>query len=113
MSQDRTIKKIDSAYSPSGHMGQKYLASGKHLAMRLWEEDGEGTEKPETAREYETVGYVLEGSAELHIDNQVIRLEPGVSWVVPQGVKHRYVIDQPFLAVEATSPPARMYGRDT
>lgn len=113
MAEDKTIKKIDSTHSPRGEMGQKYLASGKLLAMRLWDEQGTGEPKPETAREYETIGYVLKGNAELHIDNQVITLEPGISWVVPRGVKHRYVINGPFEAVEATSPPARMYGRDT
>ena len=34
---DTTVKKIDSKHSPKGEMGQKYLASGTSLAMRLWE----------------------------------------------------------------------------
>ena len=33
---DKTIKKIDSSHSPHGEMGQKYLASGVSVAMRLW-----------------------------------------------------------------------------
>ena len=41
-----------------------YLASGESLSMRLWEEHpGEPAEA--TAREYETVGYVIKGRAEL------------------------------------------------
>ena len=51
---DTTIKKVSSAHSPRGEMGQKYLASGKTLSMRLWEEEP-GEPRPETVRDYETV----------------------------------------------------------
>ena len=34
---DTTVNKIDSTNSPYGEMGQKYLASGVGIAMRLWE----------------------------------------------------------------------------
>lgn len=37
MKADTTIKRIDSNHSPTGEMGQKYLASGEPIAMRLWE----------------------------------------------------------------------------
>jgi quercetin dioxygenase-like cupin family protein len=109
---DTTVTKIDSQHSPRGAMGQKYLASGKKLAMRLWEneEPGEGGEP--TARAYETVGYVVSGRAELHIEGQMVLLEPGNSWVVPEGARHSYKILEPFTAVEATAPPAQAHGRD-
>jgi signal transduction histidine kinase/DNA-binding response OmpR family regulator len=42
-------------------MGQRYLASGVSLAMRMWESEQPGGMKPETAREYETVGVVIGG----------------------------------------------------
>ena len=109
---DTSVKKVDSAYSPKGEMGQKYLASGKSLSMRLWEDEQPGEGKPPTQREYETVGYVIKGRAELHIENQMVLLEPGSSWVVPKGVSHTYKILEPFTAVEATSPPAQVHGRD-
>jgi hypothetical protein len=35
---DTTVKKVSSPYSPSGEMGQKYLASGVRVSMRLWED---------------------------------------------------------------------------
>ena len=46
---DTTVMKVDSRHSPKGQMGQKYLASGVHVAMRLWEkeEPGEGKEAVE------------------------------------------------------------------
>ncbi|MBD2210692.1 cupin domain-containing protein [Nostoc linckia FACHB-104] len=109
---DTSVKKVDSSHSPKGKLGQKYLASGKTVAMRIWENEQPSEEKPPTSREYETVGYVISGRAELHIEGQTILLEPGNSWVVPKGSSHTYKILEPFTAVEATSPPAQVHGRD-
>ena len=36
---DTTVKKVSSATSPKDEMGQIYLTSGKHLAMRLWRDE--------------------------------------------------------------------------
>jgi quercetin dioxygenase-like cupin family protein len=108
---DTTVKKVGSAHSPQGEMGQKYLASGKAVSMRLWEEEP-GDPKPETERRYETVGYVIAGRAELHLEGQTVLLEAGDSWVVPKGARHAYRIMESFTAVEATSPPAHVHGRD-
>ena len=109
---DTTIKKVDAAHSPKGEMGQKYLVSGKRVSMRLWEKLPEEQPKETTARDYETVGYVIEGRAELELEGQVVSLEPGSSWLVPPGAQHRYTIIEPFTAVEATTPPAQTHGRD-
>jgi quercetin dioxygenase-like cupin family protein len=109
---DTTIIKINSHYSPKGEMGQKYLASGKNVAMRLWESEAPSEDKPPTARDYETVGYVIDGRAELHVEGQVVNLEPGDSWIVPKGASHTYRILEPFTAIEATYPPAHVHGRD-
>jgi quercetin dioxygenase-like cupin family protein len=108
---DTSVTKVCSGHSPTGAMGQKYLASGVHVAMRLWEEQP-GKAKPPSRRDYETVGYVISGRAELHIEGQAIRLEPGDSWAVPRGAEHSYTILEPFTAVEATSPPAHAHARD-
>jgi len=108
---DTTVTKIDSSHSPKGTMGQKYLASGVHVAMRLWEQEpGDG--KLERSREYETVGYAIAGRAELHLEGQTVLLNAGDSWVVPRGASHTYKILEPFKAVEATSPPAQAHARD-
>ena len=110
---DTSVKKVDSTTSPTGQLGQKYLASGKFVSMRLWEKEEPTPEpKPPGTREYETVGYVISGKAELHIEGQMILLEPGNSWVVPKGSSHTYKILESFTAVEATSPPAQVHGRD-
>ncbi len=109
---DTTIKKVDSEHSPTGSMGQKYLASGTSIAMRLWEHEKPGEAKRMRSRPYETVGYVISGRAELYFTNQVLQLEPGDSWVVPKDADHMYKILEPFTAVEATHPPAHVGGRD-
>ena len=108
---DTTITKVDGAQSPKGKLGQSYLASGKSVAMRLWDEAESGKEA-NVSREYETVGYVLEGAAELELEGQTIHLKQGDSWVVPKGAKHTYKVQGHFKAVEATHPPAHVHGRD-
>ena len=109
---DTTIIKVDSAHSPSGEMGQKYLASGKNVAMRLWENQEPEDAKEAARRDYETVGYVIRGRAELHLEGQMVLLEKGDSWVVPKDAAHTYKILETFTAVEATYPPAHVHGRD-
>lgn len=109
---DTTVKKVSAEAAPRGEMGQRYLASGIAVSMRLWEERTDEEEGDAVSRDYEMVGYVLGGRAELHVEGQTVILEPGDCWVVPRGVRHDYTILEPFSAVEATSPPARVHGRD-
>ncbi len=109
---DKSVTKVNARFSPRGEMGQKYLASGITLAMRLWEKEAPSDPKDPTSRDYETVGYVVAGRAELHIEGQMVLLEPGDSWVVPRGSSHTYKIVEPFTAVEATHPPAQVHDRD-
>ena len=107
-----TVIKVSSGASPSGELGQKYLASGVGVSMRLWENEQPDESKPPVRRDYETVGYVISGRAELHIEGQMVLLEPGDSWVVPKHSDHTYKILESFTAVEATHPPAQVHGRD-
>ena len=109
---DTTVKKVSSATSPKGETGQVYLTSGKRVAMRLWQEEPPQADKPAARRDYETVGYVIAGRAELTVEGQTLRLEPGDAWLVPAGAEHAYRILEPFTAVEATAPPAQIHGRD-
>jgi hypothetical protein len=39
-------------------------------------------------------------------------LEPGNSWVVPEGAEHSYTILETFSAIEVTHPPYFAHGRD-
>ena len=110
---DSTIKKVEAGSSPQGEMGQKYLVAGKRVSMRLWVEEPGGKLKAPTTRDYETVGYVISGSARLDLEGQTLNLKAGDSWLVPAGAMHQYTIIEPFTAVEATAPPAEVHGRDT
>jgi quercetin dioxygenase-like cupin family protein len=109
---ERNVDKARDERASQGQMGQRCLASGESLSMRLWENEQPGEPKPEAAREYETVGYVLAGRAELHLEGEVVELATGDSWTVPRGATHTYRILEPFTAVEATSPPAEERNRD-
>jgi quercetin dioxygenase-like cupin family protein len=109
---ERNVDKARDERASQGQMGQRYLVSGESLSMRLWENEQPGEPKPEAAREYETVGYVLAGRAELHLEGEVVELATGDSWTVPRGATHTYRILEPFTAVEATSPPAEERNRD-
>ena len=110
---DKSVKKVSSDHSPQGVLGQTYLASGKKMSMRLWQEEpGEAEDKGPHARPYETIGFVIEGKAELHLEGQKVVLEEGDSWVVPEHAEHTYKVIEPFKAVEATAPPARAHARD-
>lgn len=106
---DTTIKKIDSSTSPTGPGGQRYLAAGTRVAMRLWNREEPNEAKESARRSYETVGYVIEGRAELESEGQKVVLGPGDSWMVPADAEHRYTILETFTAVEATSPPAHLH----
>jgi quercetin dioxygenase-like cupin family protein len=117
MRPDTSVTKIDSSHSPRGPHGEKYLASGVRVSMRLWDREPPGV-SPETVRDYEVVGFVIEGKAELELAGaagqslQRVSLGPGDSYVVPRGAPHRYRIIERFTAVEATSPPFQVHGRD-
>lgn len=104
--------KVEAATAAQGPEGQRYLASGRALSMRLWEGEAGGTEKAPVRRDYETVGYVIAGRAELELEGRTVSLEAGSSWVVPKGAAHTYRILEAFTAVEATAPPAEAHGRD-
>ena len=109
---DTTVKKVSSAHSPVGDQGQVYLASGKRVSMRLWRDEEPTQDKPPSKHKYEVVGFVISGRAELVIEGQTVRLEPGDSWVVPADAEHTYRILERFTAVEATAPPAQVHGRE-
>jgi mannose-6-phosphate isomerase-like protein (cupin superfamily) len=109
---DTTVTKVSSADAPTGEQGQVYLASGKRVSMRLWWNEEPTGDKPSAKNDYEVVGFVIAGRAEVVIAGQTVTLEPGDSWLVPAGAEHTYRILEKFTAVEATAPPAELRGRE-
>ncbi len=100
-----SVSNVNASSALQGAQGEKKLAAGHHVALRLWEDEQPSEAKPLSNRPYETVGYVLKGRAELHLEGKITVLEPGTSYLVPQGAAHTYKILEAFTAVEATSPP--------
>jgi quercetin dioxygenase-like cupin family protein len=88
------------------------LTGSKGMNSQLAALTQAGEPKPASRRDYETVGYVIKGRAELHLEGQQVLLNEGDSWIVPKGAEHTYKILEPFTAVEATTPPAEVHGRD-
>ena len=109
---DTSVTKVEASHAPKGAEGQRYLASGRALSMRLWDAIAPSEPLLPVRREYETVGYVVAGRAELTLEGQTVSLQPGSSWIVPKGAEHSYRILEAFTAVEATHPPAEVHDRD-
>ena len=86
--------------------------SKAEMAMRLGEFGFEFNGLLEGADRFRKMVDFIEGTAEFESEGQLITLGQGDSWVVPRGARHRYRIIDEFLAVEATSPPAQVHGRD-
>ena len=76
--------------------------------MWFWQARPTSENEAETyvSQDYEVMGYVISGQAELHVDGKVILLEPGDSWVVPTGALHAYCILKPLTALKTSHPPA-------
>ena len=105
--QTESMKKINAKDAKKGAQGQKALSAGKNLSLRIWENESPSAKVETSVRDYEVVGYVISGKAELQIEGHNLPLHPGDSWTVPQGVKHAYKILEAFTAVEAISPAAK------
>lgn len=105
----KTPQKISSGQSSgSGPAYFRQLASGDQVGMRMWVDEKPGDKESKMhSRNYETVGYVIDGKAKLHCDGETIELSKGDSWFVPANSEHCYEIIDSFTAVEATSPPSK------
>jgi quercetin dioxygenase-like cupin family protein len=95
-----------------GETEQMDLASGARVAMWLWRDLPEGQPSPPKRLRYETAGFVVSGRALLQTGGDLLQLRKGDSWVVPAEVEHACMIQEPFTAIEATSPPASVLARD-
>lgn len=80
---DNMVLKLNARTAPYGVLGQRHLGAGRRVAMRLWEDEPASEATPPSRRDYESVGYVIKGAAELDLEGQTIQLEPGDSWLAP------------------------------
>ena len=98
------IEIIDAEHTRKSKSGERHLAKGRSISMRMWDAEPAGIEKKPMRRPYETVGYVIAGRAEVVIEGEAAMLTPGTSWVVPKGAEHTYEILETFTAIEANAP---------
>ena len=98
-----TISKISTSHAKTGPHGDLLLAGGAHMSMRLWK-DELPQDKAAHRSDYETLGYVISGRAELTIEGTKVTLEPGDSYLVPANAAHTYKIIEKFTALETISP---------
>ncbi len=94
---------VRSTEAHAGVDGEIGLATGAAMSMRLWREEKPHDKAPHRST-YETLGYVIAGSAELTIEGQTASLKAGDSYLVPANAEHTYRITETFTAVECTAP---------
>jgi quercetin dioxygenase-like cupin family protein len=87
----------------SGEQGEKLLARGQQMAMRLWEREAAGIAKPEHVNPYEYVAYVIEGRVEIRIENQRLEAARGDSYCIPANMPYSLKILEEATIVEATT----------
>jgi hypothetical protein len=71
-----------------------------------------GHAEAETAANYENAGYVIAGRAELHIEGQVVDLEPGDSWLCRQALATATKSWKLSQHWRLPPHPAEVHGRD-
>lgn len=108
MMQSFRAYKTSAAEMPEQPMQSKLLLSGQELSMWFWQAMPNTDTEVEAyvSQDYEVMGYIISGRAELHVDGKVISLKPGDSWVVPTGALHNYLILEPLTAIKTCHPPA-------
>ncbi|AWN24106.1 cupin domain-containing protein [Deinococcus irradiatisoli] len=99
--------KLSQSETQHGKYGQHHLIRGERGSLRLWHnEQPSGADEATHSHNYETLGYVISGRAELTVDDQTIMLEAGDSYCVPSGSQHKFRILETLNAIESTTPSA-------
>lgn len=94
-------------HAARGERGEKLLVNGQHMAMRLWEREPAGTQKPEHINPYEYVAYVIEGALRITMNGHSFEVRQGDSYCVPTDTPYTMEILQEATVVEATMPSDR------
>jgi quercetin dioxygenase-like cupin family protein len=104
----RIVKRADAA---TGSRGEKLMAHGEGLALRVWEREPEGETAPEHANDYEYVAYVAAGALRVRIgDDEAEEVRAGDSYVVPSQTPYSFEVLERATVVEAVSPADAVRG---
>src|SRR4051794_34657804 len=102
---------VTRADATNGPRGEKLMAHGDALALRVWEREPEGETSPEHANEYEYVAYVAAGALRVAIgDDEPAVVRAGDSYVVPAGTTYAFEVLNAATVVEAVSPADAVRG---
>jgi quercetin dioxygenase-like cupin family protein len=104
----RIVKQADATTGPRG---ERLLAHGDTLALRVWDHEPAGEQSPEHSNDYEYVAYVTDGSLRVRIgDDDAQEVGAGDSYVVPANTPYTFEVLQAATVVEAVSPPSALGG---
>jgi quercetin dioxygenase-like cupin family protein len=96
---------VTSADAATGPRGERLLAHGDAVALRVWEHEPAGEQAPEHANDYEYVAYVASGAMRVTIgDDGPAEVGAGDSYVVPANTPYSFEILETARVVEAVSP---------
>ena len=96
---------VSSSDATTGDRGERLLARGERVGLRVWEHEPAGETSPEHANDYEYVAYLAEGAMRVRIgDAEAVELRAGDSYVVPAGTPYAFEITERAKVVEAVTP---------
>ena len=97
---------VASADATTGARGERFLARGARVALRLWDHKPAGEVAPEHSNAYEYVAYVVSGRLRVRVGGgEPAEVGPGDSWVVPERTPYSFEVLAAATVVEAVSPP--------
>ena len=104
----RIVKQADATTGPRG---ERLLAHGDNLVLRVWDHEPAGEEAPEHANPYEYVAYVASGALRVTIgDDAAGEVRAGDSYVVPADTPYSFEVLETATVVEAVSPTSALGG---
>jgi len=96
---------VSSGDATTGERGERLLARGERVGLRVWEHEPAGETSPEHANDYEYVAYVTEGALRVRIgDGEAVEVRAGDSYVVPASTPYAFEVTERATVVEAVAP---------
>lgn len=109
MEKNRYLVPISAEHAVQGRVGKSVVLTGENLQLAIVYLEP-GSEIPWHSHPNEAMVTLIQGSYEMWIGEERLKLEPGWAAWIPSNVPHRAVIgDELTVEVEAFSPPREEY----